>query len=199
MGVKITNEVPKGLRSNLKMTYNMDPIQNETYFESNSKPKIWKKLLYSLSFFHAVVLERRDFGPLGWNIPYGFMESDMRISCEQLHSFLNEFDEIPFQMLHYLTAHCNYGGRVTDDKDRRFIDVLLHDYYNFDILNNPDFTLAPFPAYKSPEPGSLAKYRRHIDKLPHITEPEVYGLHRNANITRNQQETQVLLDALLSC
>ena len=53
-------------------------------------------------------------------------------------------------MLHYLTAHCNYGGRVTDDKDRRFIDVLLHDYYNYDILNNPDFTLAPFPAYKSP-------------------------------------------------
>lgn len=58
-------------------------------------------------------------------------------------------------MLHYLTAHCNYGGRVTDDKDRRYIGESLHDYYNYDILNNPDFTLAPFPKYKQPAAGTL--------------------------------------------
>jgi len=63
------------------------------------------------------------------------------------------------QMLHYLTANCNFGGRVTDDKDRRYICEALTDFYCMECIEDPNFRLAPFAHYKMPPVGSLDDYR----------------------------------------
>lgn len=47
--------------------------------------------------------------------------------------FLNEYDDPPLVALSYLTGECNYGGRVTDDKDRRLLMSLLS------IVSDPTF------------------------------------------------------------
>ena len=125
------------------VSYLSDPINDEEYFESCIFEKPFKKLLYSLSFFHAVIQERRKFGPLGWNISYEFNESDLRISCKQLKIYIDNADkveEMPFTALKYLIAECNYGGRVTDQNDRRLLLTLLQDYFNFDVLNTPNYS-----------------------------------------------------------
>jgi len=41
---------------------------DEKIYESCKMSFEYKKLLYSLAFFHAVILERRKFGAIGWNI-----------------------------------------------------------------------------------------------------------------------------------
>jgi dynein heavy chain len=76
-GMKITNEPPKGMRMNMSRT--LDDVDPNDY-EDCAKPKEYKKLFFALAFFHAAILERRKYGPLGWNISYEWMVSDIRIS-----------------------------------------------------------------------------------------------------------------------
>ena len=66
-GLKMTTEPPKGLKAN--MTRLVNNI-SESRFQSSGKPQKYKKLLFAMCWFHAVLVDRRKFLNLGWNIPY---------------------------------------------------------------------------------------------------------------------------------
>src|SRR3569833_1911383 len=78
-GAKVTNEPPKGLRNNILRSY-LGLFTMEKEIEECEKPTAVKKLMWGLCFFNALIIERRKFGPLGWNIPYEFSDSDLKNS-----------------------------------------------------------------------------------------------------------------------
>jgi dynein heavy chain, axonemal len=143
-GVKTTMEPPNGIKANLMRTYS---TFNEEFLSQCTKPSEWKKLLFSLCFFHAIIQERRKFGPLGWNIPYEFTDGDLRICIRQLKMFLEEYEETPFKVLKYTVGEINYGGRVTDDWDRRLIMSILDDYYTPAVLGT-EYKFSTSPTYQ---------------------------------------------------
>jgi len=201
-GVKMTNEPPLGLRANLLGSFIADPISDPEFFEgvTGNNAYAFKPLLFGLCFFHAVIQERRKFGPIGWNIPYEFNTSDLRICVRQLRSFLESYETMPMEALKYCTGECNYGGRVTDDKDRRCLNALLSNFYNFDALL-PGYSFQSSGEgrenYLQPEAKTHDDYMAALRAMPQFASPEVFGLHSNAAITKELKETRELFNAIL--
>jgi dynein heavy chain len=198
-GVKITTEPPKGLKNNLLDSWMRDPIADVKFFEDCEKEKELKNMTFVLTFFHALIQERRNFGPLGWNIPYEFNESDLRISAQQLKMFIAESPpgmDLPYTALSYLTGECNYGGRVTDDQDRRTIVTILARFYH-EGIHQPNFSLSLSGDYRVPPEGPLFSYVEYIKALPIQCQPEVFGMHENADITKDMKETSDMLNSIL--
>ena len=216
-GVKVTNEPPKGIQANLRQTYQSLDGQ---WFEACRRPVEFKKAMFALAMFHAIVQERRKFGPLGWNIPYQFNESDLRISYAQLQMFLDEApgaaagagsgcsdgSKLPWAQLQYMTGQLNYGGRVTDDKDRRCLLTILESYYTPKLLSSKQYRFSTSPLYFVPDfgnnssgspGGEMANYLEYIKTLPLNDDPEVFGLHDNLNISCAISETNSILSNAL--
>jgi len=99
--VKMTLEPPSGLKQNCLGTY--DALTDEQ-FSGCSKPEVYKKLLFGFCFFHAIVQDRRKFGPIGWNIAYAFTNEDLMVSRRQLKGFVEDYEEVPFKVLNYIGA-----------------------------------------------------------------------------------------------
>ena len=198
-GVKMTNEPPKGVRANMLRSFTLEPAASDAFFDGAARPAAFKRLLYALVFFHAVVQERRTFGPLGWNIPYGFDDGDWRISARQLLMFCNENEVPPLAALRYVTGECNYGGRVTDDKDRRLLATLLERCYAPELLTAEAYGLSESGVYSAGwgDDAARADMTTALAALPSVPAPETFGLHSNAAITKDQNATAALFAALL--
>ncbi|CAB3360607.1 Hypothetical predicted protein [Cloeon dipterum] len=194
-GIKMTNEAPKGLRSNMMRMYLNDPLSAEDYL--SKRPVAQQKLLFGLCLFHAMVQERRSFGPLGWNIPYEFNDSDFDISVKQMDKFLKGSITIPFDALHYLISECFYGGRVTDGNDRRLIASLLTNFLSPAVVEEDGFNFSQSGVYSMPESTLQEGCISNIQAMPLTAKPELFGLHENAEITKEMQETNEFLHGAL--
>ncbi|QDZ24237.1 heavy chain of dynein [Chloropicon primus] len=193
-GIKVTMEPPKGIRANILRSYADQP---PAFLDSCTKPAPWKKLVFACNFFHAVIQERRKFGPIGWNKAYDFSNSDLETSMMTLRNFLDEQDFIPWPALVYVTGMINYGGRVTDDLDRRLLMSILAKYYNPEVLDE-SYKLTPSGIYRVPEEGDLESYQTYIRGLPITDTPDIFGMHDNATLQFQMQESKKVVDVVLS-
>ena len=133
-GIKLTTEPPRGVRANMKRS--IGALDDNRINQCNKGNETYHKLLLGLVFFHAIVQERRKFGPVGWNIRYEFNDSDLDTSVTVLLMLLNEQENVPWDALNFVTGSINYGGRVTDDFDRRCLMTILKKFYVPDILKH---------------------------------------------------------------
>jgi len=181
MGIKITNEAPVGMKAGLRNSYSwvsQDMLDVVQRYE-------WRQMLYIMCYLHSSVQERRKFGPIGWNVPYEFNQSDLSACTQFLQNHLMEMDakkanQPTWATVRYMISQIQYGGRITDAMDELLMDTYAEKYFHSGALEK-NYEL--FPGYNVPDCLEIAQFRLAIENLPAQESPEIFGLHTNADLT----------------
>ncbi|CAM4557085.1 unnamed protein product [Lepidochelys kempii] len=189
--IKITNEPPTGMHANLHKA--LDNFNQDT-LEMCARENEFKSILFALCYFHAVVAERRKFGPQGWNRSYPFNTGDLTISVNVLYNYLEANSKVPYDDLRYLFGEIMYGGHITDDWDRRLCKTYLEEFIKPEMLEGELFLAPGFPL-----PGNMDYngYHQYIDNALPAESPYLYGLHPNAEIGFLTQTSEKLFRTVL--
>ncbi|OHS95209.1 Dynein heavy chain family protein [Tritrichomonas foetus] len=189
--IKITSEPARGTKANLMRALSL--FSDDT-MEQCQKDREYKALLFHLCVFHAIMVERRKFGPQGFNKVYNFNPSDLQICAELLFDSLDQAAPIPWVPLRYLIGEIMYGGHISDDRDRRLCKTYLE---SFDKDDFEGAELVPgFPA-----PTSLAtmeEYKEYALREFPDESPYIFGMHPNAEIGSLTTQTDFIFNTLLN-
>jgi len=174
--IKITNEPPSGVKANLHEALN---CFDQERLESCAKENEFRKILFALVYHHAVLIERRKFGPIGWNVNYPFNKGDLVNCADVLFNYLENNSVPPWLDMRYIFGEIMYGGHITDNIDRRLEYTYLLEYLKAEMLDT-DIELAP--GFVAPPPLDFQEYHDYIDENLPAESPYLYGLHPNAEI-----------------
>ncbi|CAF0885154.1 unnamed protein product, partial [Didymodactylos carnosus] len=181
LGLKMTIEWPRGLKSSLLQTFGASGIVNEKLYEDNS----------------LVIHERKKFGPLGWNLSYEFNNSDLEVAVLELENLVRySKNVIPFNVFCYLAGSVIYGGRVTDEFDRRRLLTIIEKFYSEDTLKE-NYTYSDNAMYKAPSLNlNFTDLLSYIKSLPDYDDPAVFQMNPNTNRALMIVEATKVVDML---
>jgi len=93
---KLTVEASGDIKQTMLNSYNN---VNDAYFQSSKNPKLLKAIFFSLTLFHALSIDRRRFGSIGWTSLYDFSMEDLKVSRDQAFAMIEEHDSIQARVL----------------------------------------------------------------------------------------------------
>lgn len=193
--IKLTNEPPQGMLANVRRAFAL--FNKEDFEDRDAKVK---SILFCLCHFHSLMLERKKFGPLGYNMNYPFSSGDLRDSASVLYNYLEGSSavKIPWDDLRYIFGDIMYGGHIVDDWDRRLCEKYLTYFMKDELLD--ELEMIPYAdgklSWPSPQAGSHEKYIEHIETMPPES-PIFFGMHPNAEIGFRTAQCDSLFDMLL--
>ena len=185
-----TYEPPPGIRANLLRTFTTVSASRMM-----KPPNERARMYFLLAWFHAIVQERLRYSPLGWAKYYEFTESDLRVACDTLDTWIETTamgrtnlppEKVPWKAIRTLLSDCIYGGKIDNEFDQRLLSSFLEKLFvpkSFD----GDFNLVSGVSIgdtetniKMPDGIRRDQFLTWVEQLEDQTSPDWLGLPNNA-------------------
>ena len=191
--LKITVEAPPGIKKNMQRTYSS--MWTPDFVERGSQRRA--QVLFMLSWFHALLQERRNFIPQGWSKFYEFSTGDLRASTAVVDMIMQRDNtkEDMWPAIHGLIENALYGGRVANVFDMRVIRAYLSEFFCEDRLEGRKGNLMGLKL-KTPSTANHGEYAAFVARLPDTDIPSMFGLPENIERSTQRAESQRILKDL---
>jgi len=200
LSIKVTLEPPAGLKAGLYRTYSTTVTQDLLEKIDDAR---WRTLIYSQSFLHSIVQERRKFGAIGWCVPYEYNTSDIDACLlfleKHVATSLMLNTPISWVTVQYMVSEVQYGGRITDDLDRELFNTYTKKWMCEDVFK-PTFAFNNYASdynYKIPDGLEIAQFKEAIETIPMVDSPNIFGLHSNADLMFRQKDNQEMITTII--
>jgi dynein heavy chain 2 len=174
--LRITVEAPPGVKNNITRLYG---ALKPGVLESGSV--IMAQSVLVLSWFHAVIQERRNFLPQGWSKFYEFSLADYKSTIDIIEAMCKDSKKPQWDSLQGMIENAIYGGRVDDVQDIGKLQIYLRKLFNAEIGAKKITTL-----FDIPNSSKWSDYKALINNLPETDNAVHLGLP--ANIDRTIQK-----------
>lgn len=94
----------------------------------------------------------------------------------------DEAEDIAWSSILFVTGEIIYGGRVTDNHDRKTLNIILQNYLNAEVIDIPEYKFSFSGTYHAVEVEKMEDILSYVNTLPDNDPPEIFGMNENANI-----------------
>jgi len=201
-------EPPVGIKSSLIRTFSRLPPERV-----NKAPVERSRLYFLLAWFHAVVLERLRYVPVGWAKVFEFGEADQQCTMDAIDEWIDKSadgranlapNKIPWGALHAVLNQIVYGGRIDNEFDQERLDAFVKSLFS-STSYNLNFPLcltfddgAAKPLLTIPDASNYQGFLNWINALTETTTPEMLGLPQNAELILLSHHARSMVKQLLA-
>merc|ERR1719334_2948578 len=185
-----TYEPPPGVKANLIRTFS-----TVSAARMMRPPHERARMYFLLAWFHAIVQERLRYSPLGWSKTYEFGESDLRVACDTMDTWIEATamnrtnlppEKVPWKAIRTLLSDCIYGGKIDNEFDQRLLTSFLEKLFvpaSFEgefnlvsgvIMGDSETNI------KMPDGIRRDQFLTWVEQLVDQTSPDWLGLPNNA-------------------
>lgn len=129
----LMNEPPPGLKANM-----MDCLRGIHPKRIEQGPVEVVRIYFLLAFFHATLIERLRYTPLGWSKLFEFNDSDAEAALNTIEAWVHRVAKgrsnidpqaVPWDALTNLLKMSVYGGKIDNEADQLLLDSFVQDIF----------------------------------------------------------------------
>jgi len=184
--MRVMWDAPVSVRAGMLRSYSSAPMVCEDFFHqarNEKQDRLFRRSLFAMCMMHSAVIERSEYGALGWNFSPNFTSFDLKFAMLQIQSVTHDFEHSTVNDVRQVVQDSVYAGKFADVHDLETFHATLLSFMP-DGLSGRGLEYSEDGIYRVPEVQSLSEYKSYIVDLPTCAGASIFGLAEMCDVAR---------------